>query len=192
MMNRTLSAVVSLFLALSPAAAKTVTVGNIDLAAAPFTFSPTGGVSFTFSYAPQYFFDLDPVSITTVGTAAVSSFGGFLGIPLSPSTFFTRANILSGPDLFTQFASYPTATVIPYSISPGDLALRYTVGQDNFYGIARFEGPQLDLLRFETVADVAVTAAVPEPSTWAMLIVGMAGLGFVARRARRARESVIA
>jgi len=45
---------------------------------------------------------------------------------------------------------------------------------------AFFDG--VSLQAFDTVA--ATVAAVPEPSTWAMMILGFAGLGFVAYRRR--------
>jgi hypothetical protein len=35
-----------------------------------------------------------------------------------------------------------------------------------------------------TTATAAVTAAVPEPSTWAMMLLGFAGLAFAGWRAR--------
>lgn len=42
-----------------------------------------------------------------------------------------------------------------------------------------------------TGTDFAVTAAVPEPSTWAMMILGFAGVGFMAYR-RKSRPALIA
>jgi hypothetical protein len=36
-----------------------------------------------------------------------------------------------------------------------------------------------------TGTDFAATAAVPEPSTWAMMILGFAGVGFMAYRRSR-------
>jgi PEP-CTERM motif len=36
-----------------------------------------------------------------------------------------------------------------------------------------------------TVDDLGATSAVPEPSTWAMLLIGFAGVGFMAYRRRK-------
>jgi hypothetical protein len=49
----------------------------------------------------------------------------------------------------------------------------------------------------ETGFDLAVTeiasSSTPEPSTWALMLVGFAGLGFVAyRRAKKGRASLVA
>jgi hypothetical protein len=38
---------------------------------------------------------------------------------------------------------------------------------------------------FQGVAPVGTSPTVPEPSTWAMMLVGFAGLGFVGHRARK-------
>ena len=41
------------------------------------------------------------------------------------------------------------------------------------------------------IGDVSVTAAVPEPSTWAMMILGFAGIGFMAYR-RKSKPALMA
>ncbi len=38
---------------------------------------------------------------------------------------------------------------------------------------------------FALISDVSLTSSVPEPSTWAMMLVGFGGLGFAAYRRRR-------
>jgi PEP-CTERM motif len=42
------------------------------------------------------------------------------------------------------------------------------------------------------IAFVVVTAAVPEPSTWAMMLIGFAGLGYVAARCKGAVRAISA
>jgi hypothetical protein len=44
----------------------------------------------------------------------------------------------------------------------------------------------------ETVVLYLSPTPVPEPSTWAMMLLGFAGLGFAGHRATRARRSVMA
>jgi hypothetical protein len=56
-----------------------------------------------------------------------------------------------------------------------------------FYADRERTGAQLDVS-----ADVALTAAVPEPSTWAMMILGFFGVGSLAYRRSRKRERVLA
>jgi hypothetical protein len=40
------------------------------------------------------------------------------------------------------------------------------------------------------VTDRLVSASAPEPSTWAMMLIGFAGLGFAGYRARRTATAV--
>ena len=126
----------------------------------------------------------------------MSSFGGFLGIALEPSTFFTDmrngSDVLFGPDQFGPYASFPTATDIPFSATDSFLGLRYTVGDNTFYGFARFAGPDLEAYGFETTPNIDVDAnspavATPELSTWAMMALGFGGTVLLAKRRRLLR-----
>jgi hypothetical protein len=80
--------------------------------------------------------------VSTTGTAEVTSFGGFLGIPVQPTTYFTDmrngSDVLFGPDQFGSYASLPTPTAIPDSSGDSFLGLQYTVGDNTYYGFARF------------------------------------------------------
>src|SRR4029077_18684728 len=116
--------------------------------------------------------------VSTSGTAEVTAFGGVLGIPLQPSVDFTHGRggvVIYGPAEFGAYASFPTATDIPFSATDSFLGLRYSVGADTFYGFAQFAGG--DLGRFETTANTAIDASaaiaqIPEASTWAMMALG--------------------
>jgi hypothetical protein len=107
----------------------------------------------------------------------VTSFGGFLGIPVEPSTSFTDRrgdhDVLYGPNQFGSYASFPTATDIPFSSGDSFLGLRYTIGADTFYRFAQFAGGDL--------------AQVPEPSIWAMMMLGFVGTALLAKRRRSLR-----
>jgi hypothetical protein len=173
----------------APASAAVVLGGPVDLSSGtPFTFGPSPSDQFSLSYPTSGFFA--DTFVSTTGTAEVSSFGGFLGIPVEPSTFFTDmrngSDVLFGPDQFGSYASFPTATDIPYSSTDSFLGLRYTVGDNTFYGFAQFAGPDLELYGFETTPNTDIdanfpTGAVPEPSTWAMMMLGFVGTVLVAR-----------
>ena len=179
----------------APASASVVLGGPETLSATPFTFGPSAADQFSLSYPASGFFNDDFVS--TTGTAQVSSFGGFLGIPVEPSTFFTDmrngSDVMFGPDQFGSYAGFATATDIPFSATDSFLGLRYMVGADTFYGFARFAGPDLESYGFETIPNIDIdanspaVAAAPELSTWAMMGLGFVGTALLAKRRRAFR-----
>ena len=188
-MFKSLSSVAIFALLCLPASAAVVGGGNIDLSAGPFTFGPDPNNAFILSYSTGGDpFNPSPVFIATTGTAAVSSVFG------APSVYFTdgRGGDVVFPDSAATFASYPTAANIAYSASDSFLGLAYSVNSNTYYGFAEFAGPDLEKYAFETVANMpidanAVAAGTPEPSTWAMLLIGVAGLGLAASRRSRKR-----
>ncbi len=185
-------AAISIMFAVTPASAAVIVLAsNVNFAAAPFTFGVTSADRFTLTYAPQGAFDPSPVLVTTTGTAATTSFGGFLGIPLAPSVFFTDSNVVIGPGTFPGFNSFPAPTRADYTITLSDLGLRYTVGMDQFYGYARFAKLNLIAVAFETMANTPITSGVgvPEPASLALFIAGLAGFAGFAGFKRKEKLS---
>ena len=176
----------------APAAAAVIGVSNVTLGSTPTIFK-LGGSAFAFSYdaAAAAAFNPDTYSVQTFGTAQTSAFGGFLGIPLTPSLFDT-SGVLIDNNLFPSFAAFPNQSLIPYSLVQGDLALRYMSGANTFFGYARLNGDSTINFAFENTANTAITAgaaitgplsgAVPEPATWAMMLVGLGAAGYAMRR----------
>ena len=147
----------------APASASVVLGGPETLSATPFTFGPSAANQFSLTYPVSGFFN--DTFVSTTGTAQVSSFGGFLGIPVEPSTFFTDmrngSDVMFGPDQFGSYAGFATATDIPYSATDSFLGLRYTVGDDTFYGFAQFAGADLARYGFETMPNIDIDANSP-------------------------------
>jgi PEP-CTERM motif len=183
---------VSLLLS-APASAAVVLGAPVDLSSGTvFTFGPSPTDQFSLSYPVSGFFA--DTFVSTSGTAEVSAFGGFLGIPLQPTVDFTDGrggDVVYGPAEFGQYAAFPTATDIPFSATDSFLGLRYSVGADTFYGFAQFAGGDLERFGFETTPNMAIDAsaaiATPEPSTWAMMMLGFAGTVLLAKRRRSFR-----
>ena len=176
----------------APASAAVVLGGPETLSATPFTFGPSPMDQFSLSYPMSGLFA--DTFVSTSGTTEVSAFGGFLGIPLEPSVDFTDGrggDVVYGPAEFGAYASFPTATDIPFSATDSFLGLRYTVGTDTFYGFAQFAGPDLERFGFETTPDTAIDAsaaiATPELSTWSMMGLGFVATALLAKRRRSLR-----
>jgi hypothetical protein len=68
------------------------------------------------------------------------------------------------------------------AIASGTVTLNIGAGQDYGFTFMRC---------LEGRADIAVTTGVPESSTWAMMILGFVGLGFMAHR-RKADAALFA
>jgi hypothetical protein len=68
----------------APASASVVLHGPETLSTTPFTFAREAADQFSFSYPSSGFFA--DTFVSTTGTAEVTSFGGFLGIPVAPTT----------------------------------------------------------------------------------------------------------
>ena len=163
----------------APAAAAPVIVDtDANLRTAPFTFA-IQGVNFTFGATGDIF---APVSVSNGPGGAISSVFG------APSSFFTnRGTVSFGPNVFGAFTSFSNPTSVRFSIGENFFGLRATVGADTFFGFAFTTNSTLNGYGFETTPGAAITAttAVPEPGTWAMLIVGFAAAGAGMRYRRR-------
>ena len=91
------------------------------------------------------------------------------------NTVFGMANLLttrtftSGPDIFSGLASVSVTS--PFSVTE-----LYRISSNGLIGAAN---DTIDL-----------SAVVPEPSTWAMLGIGFAGLGYIGFRRTRARSTI--
>jgi hypothetical protein len=121
-------------------------------------------------------------------------------------------DLISGQSYVLNFDSVarPGYGADPFTISYGDVALgTFTPGTHwatttlNFTGIAgldltfsatrtlRDRASALDNISVSSLSTTPVVAAVPEPSTWAMMILGFAGVGFVAYR-RKSKPALMA
>ena len=95
-----------------------------------------------------------------------------------------------GPTLWTDFYN-PTAGIMPASVTT-NFGHKCISGDfcNGFLYVNSTDGIQIANLTVSLV-DLSTTAAVPEPSTWAMMILGFAGIGFMAYR-RKSKPAVMA
>lgn len=167
-------------LAFAMATAMVVAASPAYAARLLFDFSgPSGTAMFQLDSNPtpdssQTFIGSDQFSFSNVagtfggvaGTASTISFGNGIFSSLSitaPNLGFTQFN---SPTLFTGSPATPTFLTGSFTLV------------NPFFGNGRL-----------TISPVAV-AAVPEPATWAMMLVGFGGIGFAMRRRSKVRTTV--
>jgi hypothetical protein len=138
------------------------------------------GVNFT-EYAPPTGFEATSLSITFTG--------------LTSGTTITNTGIETG---FTRSGTNPFGGAWETSIS-GD-TITFTADSGQYLRVG--DGYDYGVLFSKSIANdpnfaftatwtgTELTAAVPEPSTWAMLIMGFCGVGFMAYRRKHHRSTL--
>jgi hypothetical protein len=110
----------------------------------------------------------------------VVNFTNAIKLGLTSMSFDFKMNSSTSPDAWAVLTS---STGLAGSFSPltsgSDESLHQNLPLANFY---MFEATAGNVLLSEVSG---VTAAVPEPSTWAMMLLGFLGLGFAFRQSRR-------
>ena len=129
-------------------------------------------------------------------------FGGFLSVDgtLHPATLtFTAPTTYFGfywgsPDNYNTVEVYNGATLLSVSSftfpgSPG--YVNFTAGGGEQFTRVEFKSASC-CFEMDNFAATAAVSAVPEPSTWAMLILGFAGVGFMEYRRRHRMAGLLA
>lgn len=196
MTKRIVGVIIGLSLLCSSAIAAPILDQNQPLA--------SGGYSYISSLYAEQSFQQTANNISGAGVFLANGFGGGLdndvtislwtGLPSSngtqltfgtatASTNNTWLDVFWDPVAITAGATYYLG--INSATANGQYVVAYGDGNPYPTGVASFNGsilgPNYDLT-FRTYSDTGLTAAVPEPSTWAMLILGFAGVGFMAYR----------
>lgn len=198
-MFRSLScALAGLALLGAPALASTVIDQNQDLASGVFSY-------LTPSFYAAQSFQQTADNISGAGIFLASGLGSGTqnvtislwsgGMPTTGGTYITSGMAMASAsgtwvDVFwtpIAITSGTTAYLVISSSMSSNYAVAYGTGNPYALGGASFNGGTLNSLydlTFRTYSDTAFSAAVPEPSTWAMMILGFAGVGYLAYRRR--------
>jgi hypothetical protein len=171
------AAVAALALTLSAPAAAAIVVTDYS-----FTANTVGGLptaqSGTFSVAyndanPSAPFTLTGLNLTigstlftTANTWVLQSPGGF---NIAGGFQFQGFSVLEGTDDFTLSFVTSGGQLVPYFFESTRAGLTGIGSSDVAHGLAVTQ----------------LTGAVPEPATWAMMILGFGGIGFAMRRRRK-------
>ncbi len=132
--------------------------------------------------------------LQTSPTQTSSVVGGFLDFALSQAV--TAGEVLAYE--LVSLGSNPALDIDETGTTPGGYGggssffLNTAGGINSFTNVFNPSFPNLDEdLNFRTFVDTGTTPAVPEPSTWAMMIMGFAGVGFMAYR-RKSKRALMA
>lgn len=175
------------FAASAGLAAPVITNIGADLSLGDFTFTQANGATLTFGFNGDYFGG-GPTTIRTANGGEVNTIFG------QPTTYFVdRGTVSFGPGM--NYSAFADETPIRFTNGDNFIGLRAVTGNgDAFYGFAFTTNNTLNTIGFETTANATITAttaagAVPEPTTWAMMIGGFGLLGAAARRRNRSSFS---
>jgi hypothetical protein len=164
-----------------------------------------GGVSVQSNATTKYFFDESPTveAIAQGGSGPTSLdpdlFTGAISTALPDKAYATTliggasnvADALLGPEdeIFgaSILGGFDVSSTFDFSFR-GDLILG-DISDDSVINLG-FMGPNIDLTISDEFGIFVIGGAVPEPSTWAMMLVGFAGLGWLAHtRGRKTSQA---
>lgn len=174
----------------TPAAAATIPISlNVPSGSDGFwTFSTTFSLpsGFTSPSLQMTLFEVDDRAVLSLNGTAIASSGVFgpgtgtfqftSGGPNNPYTFLYGSRIG-----FTAFPAITSGFVA--GVNTLDFIINNT--GNGIFGVSTNGGGPTDF-QFNATVSYGVASGVPEPATWAMMLIGFAGLGFVTRGRRKA------
>lgn len=140
-------------------------------------------------------YDVTGISGTVTSGAKTYSIGGLLGVPGSVGNLQTFGSF-AFDNVITVVAGAPQFDFNGVAFVAGPANYAYNFLTDSFYGVNNavlttdpVAGP---FGAYEETLGSGTVSAVPEPSTWAMMILGFVGVGVMTlrRRARAARLAI--
>lgn len=184
-----------------PATAEAAVVVNISQVGSNVSAVLNGSVNLTGLQAGALYTDVQQIRATPFffGTdnSIVQAFTGFTG-PASAGagTSLTTASLFSGSTfaLAGGFANLGAAIFLdPNYVSGSALASSLTYTGASFASLGLTEGQYIYTSRNDSITfNVGAAAqAVPEPATWAMMLVGFGGIGFAMRRQQRKTQATV-
>ena len=99
-----------------------------------------------------------------------------------------QTNLVSQAHVYTEDGSVPFSLTGPFTYTPTGSSSIYFSNHVYDYNLGQYVQ---ETYVQAMVTSLTVTSGVPEPSTWAMVILGFAGVGFLAYR-RKSRPALMA
>jgi hypothetical protein len=147
----------------------------------PYTIDFGSGMdaaAFTFSVIPNS----DSVTVDQVSTGGNGLVDSFLSQPIP----FQLGVLVGGGD---TFAAFPSPAPILFSVAEDNIGLEFRLSDGVHFGYVTTLGPEVLQYGYNATpgGSIVTGSSVPEPATWAMLIVGLGALAMMARPGKRIR-----
>lgn len=141
--------------------------------------------------SPQYTFNDDSkYDPTTTTTKTKSSISGTGSNTIAQSAGVNPLYPTSADATSAGYKSQVVKSAGPFQLAleDGYYGIRFSEADQNYGGYLQVDNGGTRIHSYDFKADVA--AAVPEPESWALMIVGMGGIGAMLRRSRRGSRAV--
>ena len=181
-------AAISAFATVSAANAATTVVTFDTL---PDETVPDGYGGITWGGEWTVYSEVQPPYTPESPPARVYAFDGSASFSFSAPTVFDGAYFAGEDSALVTFNLYDGATEVWTSttLSPSDIPTFLASGYNGLVTRVVVSSPEPDFYVMDNVT-YGIGTATPEPSTWAMMLLGFAGLGFVGYRRTRKPRSI--
>jgi PEP-CTERM motif len=144
--------------------------------------------------AAVYDWTLSGVSFSDGGTASGTLTFGVIVLPsdvelTAYNIVTTTGSVLSGNTYQGTTAQFVSS--VGFDLSANSELLHLNFSALSLDSPSSLSGYEFVGGNFRTITSGSITASIPEPSTWAMLLLGFAGLGFMAYR-RKSKPALMA
>ena len=171
------------------------TIVDLGAAASPINVSGIPGIaSITFSPSPaaDVVYTPDGTDFPNQGATHIAGFvQTFLGLSTTPTFEEQFGSVAAAGQTF----SFPASNIVALHQGSGEIVFEFASNITSFtvqgWSGANGTGSGVTMSSINFLEGTTTSSPVPEPSTWAMMLLGFAGLAFAGLRSRKTSVSIV-